>query len=371
MYANELPEFVKLCIDGMHVFNRNNKTMAVYIMAKPRSETLDHLFSLLKEALSTESFCQAIIYSDDSCISGKNGDSFGYNVDISSNDSSQDVPAFLAAYLSMGGFHEARAEGLIDQCLLPILLCNPESRDEMVKIKFDGPFEGSGTVLTTILNHYASLMIYLAFFHLWTEGELGVEDCIRQGASLVGHVVTVEPWGHSGVDINKAQFLKRSPDGATMRSCINLGCLLRSMGTLDDELTPTQLCVSNPEFVAMTMNQRMMRFFSSVMEGWKNEPSNSILNALRERFNSDHSVVEVVEKLKHDSLKYVLPESVDYSSTFSDVGIIARYGLSSDEISDAVELIRNIQLGQVVSCTAFSKIYHVDYGLPLPDGLVV
>jgi hypothetical protein len=385
MYANELPEFIKLCIDGLHLFTNNGKTLAMYIAGKPKSDTLQKLFQMLKDAMVIPNFMQVIIFSDDSCVSGSDVNrSWGFNVDISSNDSSQDVPAFYAVYSSMANFHEGKARGLIDQCLQPMEIPNPEFPDEKITIKFDGPFEGSGTVLTTILNHYASAMNYLACFYLWTNG-VDVETSIMEGAQLCGHVVTCEKWGSSGTEIHKVQFLKRSPveiNGQLIPQ-INLGCVLRSLGSVEDELSAKQLGVSQSMFTSMSNNDRMQRFFSSVIEGWKNETGNSILNALRERFNSSSSA-EVVEINKHDSLKHVFSPNNEESkeqagfansngsfSESSDAGLFLRYGLNSDEISELVSLIKNIQLGMHVSCDALAKIYHVDYGMPLPVGMTV
>lgn len=359
MYANELPEFVKMCIDGMHIFNYMGKTMALYIMAKPRDGVMSALFTKLKEGMSTPGFLQVIIFSDDSCISGCDDTSFGYNVDISSNDSSQDIPAFLAAYLSLRKFHKRRAEGLVSQCLLPVAIVNPEDSRDKIAVQFEGPYEGSGTVLTTILNHFASVMIYLSVFKLWADG-MAVHEAIPVGAGIIGHVVTLEPWGLDRVTLEKAQFLKRSPVciGGVWQPQVNLGCILRSMGSVDDELDAVKLGVSQSEFLAMTMDQRMTRFFSAVVAGWCHESDNSILAALRKRFNPSNAEIMV----KHDSLSFIGDETI---VGFSDDGLYNRYNLTASEIQEAVILISNIQLGKHVSCDAFSKIYAVDYGLPL------
>jgi hypothetical protein len=371
MYAGELPEFVKMCVDGLHIFNNNGKTLALYIMAKPKSDTLEKLFNMLKDALSTDNFCQSIIYSDDSCVSGlKDGHSFGYNVDISSNDSSQDLPAFLVSYLAMRRFHEDRAEGLIDQSLLPIIIGNDENPSEKIKIKFNGPFEGSGNLLTTVLNHFGSAMIHLGAFFRWSRGVEEMKDAIVSSARVVGHVVTIEKWGFDGNNFDKCQFIKRSPayDGG-IYPAINMGVILRSFGSVWDELSNQKLPEkTHLEFVSMTLDERMQLYFSKIIQGWQHENKNSLFYSLRKRFNS--SVTEVI---KHDSLIYVLDDynSKDYATREGDNHLMSRYGLSRAEIEEACILIENIQLGMHVSCDAFSKIFHVDYGMALPDGLSV
>lgn len=364
MYANELPEFLKACIDGLHVVIANGYTMGMYLMSKPRDQVMDSLFTQLKAAMSTPKYIHVIIFSDDSCVAGQLGGSFGYNVDISSNDSSQDVPAFLLMYMAMANFSPERAEGLIEQCMLPMKIGNPQDSMETVLIQFAGPFEGSGTTLTTGLNFFANACNYLAAFHLWSKG-MDITEALVVGASLVGHQVTVDSWGFDGTDLHKAQFLKRSPvllDGQWTTQ-VNLGCILRSLGSVEDELVARQLGWSQAQFLASTMEQRMEAFFSAVIAGWVHESGNSILNALRTRFNSSFT-----EVIKHDSLTYVFEDFVHRGGS-SDDGLYHRYGLTQDEIDEAVSLILNIRLGMHVSCTAFAKIYHVDYGLPLPEGV--
>jgi hypothetical protein len=366
MYANELPEFIKTCIDGLHVYHCNGHTMAVYLMSKPRDAVMDSLFAELKAAMSSPKYAYVIIFSDDSCISGadSNGQSFGLNVDISSNDSSQDIPAFLALYMGMANFHPDRARGLIEQCMLPMRLSNPQNPAESVLVQFKGPIEGSGTCLTSNLNFLANFQNYLAAFHLWSNG-MPIREAIVQGAALIGHQVTIEEWGIYGTELHRAQFLKRSPvliDGRWVTQ-INLGCILRSMGSVDDELVARQLGWSQSQFVASTMTQRMQTFFSAVVGGWVHESGNSILNALRERFCSSYT--EVIE---HDSISQVFGETIQRTGS-SDTGLFLRYGLSQGEIDEAVTLIRNTQLGMHMACSAFSKIYHVDYGIPLPLGM--
>jgi hypothetical protein len=371
MYAGELPEFVKMCIDGMHIFNAYGKTHALYIMSKPRSDTLEKLFKMLKDALSNNNFCQSIIYSDDSCISGlSNNRSFGFNVDVSSNDSSQDMPAFLVSYLAMRRFHEMRAEGLIDQSLLPIIITNDENPSEKVKIKFKGPFEGSGNLLTTVLNHFGSAMIHLGAFYRWASGMEEMEVALINSARVVGHIVTVEKWGFDGNNFDKCQFIKRSPAcDVGIYPAINMGVILRSIGSVWDELSNQKLPEkTHLEFVTMTLDERMQLYFSKIIQGWQHENVNSIFTSLRKRFNTSSA-----EVIKHDSLMYVLDEHdvKDYSNRIGDNHLMSRYGLTKSEIEEACVLIENIQLGMHVSCSAFSKIFHVDYSLPLPVGLVV
>ncbi len=361
MYSPELPEFVKVCLDGKHVLVKNGITMVINIMAKPRSDSLEEIFNDLWEAQHLSNWVYVAIYSDDMCMAGNvGGKSFCWNVDISSNDSSQDMPAFLTLYKCMSNFNVNRAKGLIEQCLKPIRVAHPKDPSQVVELKFDGPFEGSGTVLTTCLNHIGSYGIAAGFLALLSQGLSPSETLIRSAAALVGHAVTVDDCYVDGVlNFEHVQFLKRSPyyNGGVWKPAVNLGCILRGFGVVEDDLVARQLGMQPSEFATLTTTQRMDLFFSAVIKGWKNEPSNAIMQALRTRFNSNVSV-----EVKHDSLNFVFQDEVDQSVMLNDSHLFNRYGLTSDEVTELVQHIDRLVLGDVVSLSAIAKILAVDYG---------
>lgn len=361
MYAPELPEFVKVCLDGKHVLTRGGITMVINIMAKPRSESLSEIFTDLWEAQHMTNWVYVAIYSDDMCMAGNvRGKSFCWNVDISSNDSSQDMPAFLTLFKCMSNFNVNRAKGLINQCLKPIRVAHPKDPTQVVEVKFDGPFEGSGTVLTTCLNHIGSYGIAAGFLALLSLGSEPSEVLIRSAAALIGHAVTVDDCYIDNVlNFEHVQFLKRSPfrsDGKWLPA-VNLGCILRGFGVVEDDLVAKQVGLQPSQFATFTTTQRMELFFSAVIKGWKNEPSNAIMTALRTRFDTS-----VITEVKHDSLNYVFQDELDQSVVLNDNHLVNRYGLSSDEITELVQHIDRLVLGDVVSLSSIAKIFAVDYG---------
>lgn len=355
MYANELPEFVKVNLDGHFVFNIRHAdrvlNLGVHIMAKPKPGQLDEIFTDLADTLDMSECLTAAIYSDDMVVSGNYTTSQGervrflYNVDISSNDSSQDIPAFLAVFELLSRFNIERARGLIEQCMLPI-------RAGGHVIKFQGPFEGSGTVLTTSLNHLGSLMIVFAIAHtIVREVKESPADAIVFGASLVGHCVTVQD---CSCNMHNVQFLKRSPyrvDGK-WRAYTNLGCYLRSLGCVEDDLDARQLGVSPAAFQSMSHAERCDRFVSSVVAGLVWEPSNPIIDALRRRFPGGTASEQPDWTPRFDGR--------DSSNTEA---IMARYGLSSSEIEKLVQQIDLLRVGDVCPSSAVAKIFSVDYGV--------
>lgn len=362
MYANELPEYVKVCLDGQELFQLGEYTLLVYIVAKPKSDSLEKAFENLDKYWRSSKILYAVIYSDDMCISGLGE---AYNVDISSCDSGQDVSAFLAMYAAMRRFHRQHSEGLIDQCMLPMDIRGEDGKSRL-RIKFKGPFLGSGTVLTTPLNHFASLMIALSIL-FWVSRGSALAEAVVKGAEAVGHKVTCEV-----VEVlEDFQFLKKSctkkrvsigcKGGQKYKYVVftNRACMLRNLGKIWETIQPRHLGIGKLEFDRLTVAERADRFFSAVVAGWKHEPSCPILSALRRRFSSE--VIPGLEVLP-DSIKYLFTDYADYSGFDVSEGVIRRYRLQSYQIDELVSKIDNIRLGHRAVCSALQPIYSADYG---------
>jgi len=364
MYSNELPELVKICLDGEHTFIIPPSgevgvtvTLTVHIMAKPRAESLPSMFATLDKARSTPNSIYAMIFSDDAVYSGEvNGESFMFNADVSSNDSSQDSPAFLAVALSLGRFSKKRATGLVKQCMLPIRVRDKEGGNGSYAIKFAGPFEGSGTVLTTILNHFGSLMIAVGFATLKASG-LDVRTSLREGAGLVGHTMTMD----ACTGMSDVLFLKRYPvkSGDQWVPQIAGGALLKRFGSVEGDLTHQQLGLSPAEFDPLQHPERFQRHQAGVMLGWKHEPANPLMTAMREKFVSDAPCVEV----KHDSLTHVFVETLDCANVDGGAAFRERYDLDEQEIIVLQESVKLWSVGVTCTCSAVRKIMKKDYDM--------
>lgn len=364
MYSNELPELVKICMDGEHTFiipplhdGGTEVTLTVHIMAKPRAETLSTMFRQLHDARNTPNTVYAMIFSDDAVYSGNvNGEPFMFNADVSSNDSSQDTPAFLAVALALGRFSKKRAKGLVKQCMLPIRVRDKEGGDGSFAIKFAGPFEGSGTVLTTILNHFGSLMIAVGYAALRATG-FDVETSLREGAGLVGHTMTMDVC--SGM--SDVLFLKRYPVlcGDQWVPQIAGGTLLKRFGSVEGDLTHQQLGLSPAEFDPLQHPERFQRHQAGIMLGWKHEPSNPLMKAMREKFVSDAPCVEVL----HDSLTHVFVDTLDHAGVDGGAAFRERYNLDEQEIIVLQESINLWSVGVTSTCSAVRKIMKKDYDM--------
>jgi len=372
MYSNYLPEFVKICVDGSHFASISGVDIEVYIMAKPRDGVLDSLFNMMISHRSTNDKIFVAVYSDDSVYSGcVNGTPFTFNVDISSCDASNRELVFGLTHALMCKFCVSEATGLVQQCCKPLEIVNPADAGEKLKLSLLHPFEGSGSVLTTILNHTASYLIAMSFLYNialnYTDinSEEHVSQILVESAGMTGHLVTTETIVQDGdVTFELIQFLKHSPilgtDGL-YHSCINMGCLLRSLGSVDGTMHAEMLGWDQLRFNMSTYSERMDTFVSNVVMGYKHEPSNPILTALRNRFNSHTTSVIQSDKSAVRTIG-VMRETFAHW-TCDEESFKRRYSLSNAELEELINQIAHIQVGQIYSSEAISKIYKQDYGL--------
>lgn len=401
MYANELPEWTKVLMDSSpdpndpaafesfasksmpHVnsFAIDGCTCNVYIMAKMRSGAMDKAFNDMIHAMDVKNHLHVLIYSDDSVYVGNiNGVRFAYNVDISSCDSSQGPLVFALTGKILHQLQPDRAFGLLKQCMLPIVLTNTDDPDSTITVETHGPFEGSGTVLTTILNHFASFGIAVSSFkvmarnlQLLSGGDLmqldaNLSQCIMAGAALVGHKVTVETCRVGGeVVVEKIQFLKRSPmlttDGDWV-AATNYGCLLRSFGTCEGDMVPAQLGLTPEQFVRLHEREKMEMFCRGVVKGMVHEPSSPILDALRALFVGETRTLAGEFGVPSAGTNNVELRDSDRSrATLSIDSICRRYGITEYDIQELAACLGTLGLGRVVCSPTMTSIYSVDYSL--------
>jgi len=357
--APHLAEFGKKAIDGSHYFTSScGLTLQVVILGVVRSDSVVKAFEQLWLTTSTVGHMMVLIFSDDSVYAANiGGEAHLYNVDISSNDSSQDAPAFLVTSLLCEHFGKDAVLAILRQLDAPMFVKNPSDFDAWFKLKFHALFQGSGSSWTTILNHVGSFLIALSVFSHVVHG-CEFRASIIRGAAFIGHVVTIED---TELQLERMQFLKRSPYvlNGVFISVINQGCILRGLGGYTGDLTPVQLGVSAWEFQQMSMTTRMERFCGAIVAGYKNEPNTPILAALRKRFLFSGHVIQ--------------PNSVFYHEcgTMSDVSeyvvgweyMTFRYGLSEEDCAPLINAILSLRLGDAIVSDAFARIMCVDYGV--------
>lgn len=353
MYANELPEFVKVCLSTKFSYYNKGEVFDVYIFSKPKMTEIESVFNSMILSLSPGHHIIAI-YSDDSVYAGcfLDGSSYAYNVDISSCDSSCGNAIFFLSGIAMARFDNERAIGLLRQCSEPIKIPSSFNND-LIILQFRRLFEGSGTVLTTINNHMASWSIALSY--IMGIGRLSIEEAALE----VGFIVTKSP--NYSREPCKLQFLKLSPMLASHGKYVmvrNYGCILRSLGSVDQDLTPKQLGLSPSEFRKTNWAQRMELFVSSVVASYVHEPGSCLMNALRERFTTPSSTLWMQEE---SGKEFIHDDRTP--SDILDEHICARYDVSYQELEELCNQIRNLKLGDIVVSPAAARFYSVDYDL--------
>lgn len=372
--APTIPITFKERINGWHYFDIGNIKVCVIIYAKPKSSELIELFEALVRARAhTGNHLCVAIYSDDSCYSGVvNRVPFGYNVDISSCDSSNGPPIFFLIASLMSKIDEVYARLLLEQCCKPMAMQHPGQKDLAYELLLPTAFEGSGTVLTTCLNHVASLLIAVSaaveMSHGFVESSADIEKCIVAGACAAGHKVTVASIEVNGVLHNsKFQFLKISPmvckhtitGEVRLLPVRNIGSVIKGFGQLSEDMQANQLSLDNATFNRMPYGDRMDCYLGAVMKGYRNEPSTPILTALRTRFNCATGTLKTKFTLVEEDIDFSLYEVLEEE-------LYARY-----EVSDYQVVLHNLldlQLGDNLQADpVLQQIMHVDYEYDAPS----
>jgi len=368
--APTLPVVFKERLNGWHYFQIGSIQVCIIVYAKPKSSELIKLFEALIRARSLiGDHLTVAIYSDDSCYSGiVDNVPFGYNVDISSCDASNGPPMFYLVASLMAKIDANFAYLLLEQCCKPMKVEHPTDKQESFSLILPTAFEGSGTVLTTCLNHVASILIALstAIKLSHAHGNIGassdIERAIVAGAAFVGHKVTVASIEVNGVLCNsRFQFLKISPMVGVhtvtgehrLLPVRNIGSIIKGFGQLYEDMQGYQIGVDNATFTTMTYNQRMNAYLGAVIKGYKNEPSSPILTSLRTRFTDTQGTL--VDKFK------LVEEDIDFSEyRVDDKDLYDRYGV--DDYQATLFSLEDLRLGDNLQADpVLVRIMAVDY----------
>jgi len=381
MYANELPEYIKVCLDGTHWNTCGDVEMYTIIVGKMRTGVLDEVFQHIITGMDApDDMIFNIIYSDDSCVSGVLcGTPFCFNRDISSCDASNRILTFFIIILLLSNFHTDRALGLGEQCTKPITVDNPINRDEKLILQMNGFFLGSGSVLTTVLNHIASYLCCLGFLYevhmhrgMFTD-RAHIARMLMDGAARVGYVVTLEDcFIENEFVLERLQFLKHSPMRTQSGKVViqkNLGTIFHSLGQSDKILTPQTLCVTPEEFHSMSYDMQIDHYWSGVMKGNVHMHADTVVSALRARFNMetaikvrDDSVLSVLGR-EFEEMLTTVPQGSGAEDPITDESLCNRYGLEEYDLVELLSAIRQIHVGYTKPLTALTKIFERDYGL--------
>lgn len=282
--------------------------------------------------------CMYVYYSDDGFFISNFERLEIFETDISSCDSSNGFPVFacIAFLAKQFGFYD-RMLVLLAQCAFPTKVSNPSDPEEYVLLRPETFFEYSGSKLTTVLNNVASLAIAYGTFEMISRGETDMEACLTLGANSYGWVLDVK----RKETFNAVTFLKRAYNGT--RSWLTYGCMLRSLGVIDGELTPEKFGLSYAEYRKYTYSELTEILLKQAIKGLVNEPGSVVLNALRERAGLPVGPLEI-----------------------SITDINERYGTEDWEWSVLVNAIHSLKFGDMIRAPVLDKIFNIDYGVSLP-----
>jgi hypothetical protein len=284
-----------------------------------------------------EGSCKFIYFSDDGFVVHKvDGECQIYETDIKSCDASNGfsvsvILMFLARHL---GFVETMLK-LLAISSKSTVLRNPDKRSEYVMLRPESTFEYSGEPLTTAKNNVANIGIAFGAYQRMLLGQ-SLGDSLINGSKDYGWVLTVS----AKQNFNSVTFLKRAYSVRASRSWVVYGTIFRSFGILDGPPSSKMFGLSDVEFKKLSFSDMFELHVKMRVDSLVNEPSSSILNALRERAYGRYSI----QKDLHDD------------------DIIERYGCEQHHIDEFVGIILNLKLGDCVVCPFLEHVYSVDYG---------
>jgi len=367
MYRNEIPEFVKKCLDGVHVIRCGGMTVSVYVVMKTDTKTLESAFRHADDVRTQEGEAVVVVHSDDMLLSFNwEGVAFTGNIDISSCDASNREYAFLLTHMMLRRFSAGAATGLIGQCQQGFRVVNPANPEETFVVTAP-VFEGSGTVLTTILNTGASLTIAFGMLHAVQRIhprrvyflESDWSPVLQGAARATGYVVTIDLCQRDGDYVPELMtFLKHFWCKETQQVILCYGSMLRSLGTLRGSESHETFGLGPAWYANSTPAERAHRLCSGVVAGLVHEPPSVVMGALRARFNADGWVM--ADAAYHRQIvQDTEARTIDVSRA-----VRARYDLTSDEVIQLHDAVLQIRVGQTARLSAITKMMELDYGLP-------
>lgn len=334
----------------------------------PDKTVLARVFSRLIEPLGV----YFPYFSDDSCLSIRCRDGvYMANVDISSCDGSHTDEVFHVLRALVDATPYMRWVGrAIDQCRLPLKLSSRVSWSKealyllpLMYILY------SGSVLTTVMNNIANLMIFCEVKrrlraagcsnNVYNILKADCPDLVKKAAESAGYVVTVDTCR----SYHDLQFLKHSPCliGDEVIPVQNLGVILRMLGSCFGDL---------PGDKRLSMPERAYIWNQTLVQALCHAGTHSLTECLRQMYNAP-LVKRGAAKAKNDAVKRVT-RLLEYknlptiSSRFvPDDEILVRYRLQPGDMQELLTLLRQHHDGHgvVVECGASRKILLTDYGL--------
>jgi len=320
----------------------------------------ESLVQAFKELLEPEFNHMSFVYhSDDSCVAANCADGVVYfNGDIKACDGSHRTVIFdklfklLAFTGGLPNAHHAPLTRAFNYLKRDLRVRFPKDRRQKVKYKFKTMRLYSGSVLTTLLNNFANLLIGMELTMLIPNPGLvtkeQLKEAYRQAGENVGYILKI-------VDCTvpeQLQFLKHSPtyvDGVIV-PWVSLGTFIRGFGTFGGYLPHRK----------GGYDDAARSFIAEVVEGrknWGNHEFNDSFHHLTKHklVRPNHRITRVLDMEREKCIG-------DVGARVPIEALARRYQCEPVALKELCHHIANCQLGDLVYLPVVSHIYNVDYG---------
>jgi len=286
-----------------------------------------------------------LLFSDDAALAIRSPDGVvWYDIDISSCDKSHTVQIFRILSIITPPSHRHELAWLIAQLTTKLQIRHP-NRNRRERL-YATPREAtlySGSVLTTLVNNVAVMLIGLA---IEAHGAHDVQGIVR-AAESVGYIVTVKEHHR----FEQVQFLKHSPARDTRgewQPLLNLGVFARACGRVNGEL---------PMWPGATLRERAEAQQGALLKCmWPNTHFPALTRA-RAKWNTSRAQNEERVRAEHYRVYDGWPEL-----HFTDASVLRRYGLDPSQASDYFQLLSLPPFYQITG-PAINLVLQADYEL--------
>jgi len=321
----------------------NWKGGTIYFVKTPKRTMLKRIFDLL---IDPPGRYVAVAFSDDCCLSIRTHEGLRmYNLDISACDVSH-TPSIFTSFVSLFPPHvQQEAQALIDQTLRRGILYSQDKTARVV-LKANEYFLASGSVLTTSLNTYAT-MLFLS--NIVSQEKITMVS-VEMAAEEVGYIITVE---HCEIP-EDLQFLKNSPVKDVhdeYQPVLNFGVLVRAGGTCQGDLPGSG-----------SLEWRAGAFQKALVQGMYPYIDTPVINTMKDKVK-DFTVTQRLRELVHRDIEWKHIDDEKVIHKFHSHDLFRRYRLNGMEIDVMENDYATLGYGQFMAHSSLDRILHKDYGL--------
>jgi hypothetical protein len=345
----------KIMKKSYETFNYSSCHPARFIPS-PSPNSLKDVF---KNLISPEEKSFFNYFSDDSNISIKCKDGvFRANLDISSCDTSHTPDIFS---LLINSIPDGKLKDYIRRSVEQLKLgCTYKTKTSKVKFGGHQPTLYSGSVLTTLINNLANLLIQLSITSC-DFSKILVKDAGKIVLNLAGRAGYIISIDDCSTVLEDLQFLKFSPtaDGTPYQ---NLGVMLRSLGSCKGDL---------PGKSKISYEVKADRFNSALVCSWKYSGCTSFYKMLAVKFKQNSKLEQRHQHYQTENYNVAAQKEIKNNPIIDDSCILRRYQLTQHQYDEMISLYLESKHGAIINCIGVQHILAKDYGYPISKGVTL